>query len=311
MTLARDLYIRCLEHDPRYAPAWARLGRVHRFIGKFVGDEVENLCRAEEAFKKSFSLNPELALAHNFYTSLEADLGRALNALERLLKRAHAHRNDPDLLTGLVQACRYCDLLEASVAAYERARALDLNVKTSVSYTFRYLNDIQAALEHSASVDEYAVALALAPEGREQEAISGLRDREKANPPGRLWRGVLAAFRNYLEGERGKSLEAIEDCLGLPFRDPEARFGLGVLLAKLNEPQRALETISRTVEEGYFCHQILLHHPWLGSLRAHPEFPQLVGRAAERSVQAQKVFLENGGDRLLGVPLDRKPAIGV
>jgi serine/threonine protein kinase len=75
MVLARDLYLRCLDADPRYAPAWARLGRVHRFIGKFVGEEAENLGRAEEAFQKSFSLNPDLALAHNFYTSLEADMG--------------------------------------------------------------------------------------------------------------------------------------------------------------------------------------------------------------------------------------------
>lgn len=307
MTLARDLYIRCLEADPRYAPAWARLGRVHRFIGKFVGDEAENLSRAEEAFQKAFSLNPELALAHNFYTSLEADLGRALSALERLLKRAQAHRNDPDLFTGLVQACRYCDLLGASVAAYERARALDRNVKTSVSFTFRYLDDIPAALEHSASVDEYATNLAWAPAGREEEAISGLRDREKANPPGRLRHGVLIALRNYLQGERDKSLEAIEGCLRLPFRDPEARFGLGVLLAKLNEPQRALETISRALDEGYFCHHILLHHPWMDSLRSHPEFPKLAGRAAERSAQAQVVFLASGGDRSLGVQLDRKP----
>jgi len=307
MTLARDLYIRCLEADPRYAPAWARLGRVHRFIGKFVGDEAENLGRAEEAFQKSFSLNPELALAHNFYTSLEADLGRALSALERLLKRAQMHRNDPDLFTGLVQACRYCDLLNASVAAYERARLLDGNVKTSVSFTFRYLNNIPAALEHSASMDEYAINLAWTPAGREEEAISRLRDREKANPPGRLRHGVLVALRRYLEGERDKSLDAIEGCLRLPFRDPEARFGLGVLFAKLNEPQRALETISRTLEEGYFCHQILQHHPWLGSLRTHPEFPKLAGRAAERSAQARAVFLENGGDRLLEVnrrPLD-------
>jgi tetratricopeptide (TPR) repeat protein len=122
MVLARDLYLRCLDADPRYAPAWARLGRVHRFIGKFVGEEAENLGRAEEAFQKSFSLNPDLALAHNFYTSLEADMGRALSAMERLLKRAQAHRNDPDLFTGLVQACRYCGLLNASVAAISSQR---------------------------------------------------------------------------------------------------------------------------------------------------------------------------------------------
>jgi len=304
MILARDLYIRCLEADPRYAPAWARLGRLHRFIGKFVGDEDENLKRAEEAFQKSFSLNPELALAHNFYTSLESDLGRALKAMERLLARAQVHRNDPDLLTGLVQACRYCGLLDASLAAHERARGLDPNVKTSVTYTYRYLNDIQAVLNHCTSADEYALALAWAPPGRENEAINLLREREKANPPGHRLQGFVVSFRKYLEGDRRGSLDAIEECLRLQFRDPEARFGLGALLARLNEPQRAWETVSQALEEGYVCHSILLHHPWLDSLRSHPRFSELANRASERRIQAQAVFLGNGGDRLLGIHTD-------
>jgi serine/threonine protein kinase len=305
MILARDLYVRCLELDPRYAPAWARLGRVYRFIGKFVSDEEENLGRAEEAFQQSFSLNPDLALAHNFYTSLQADLGQALNAMERLLKRAETHRNDPDLFTGLVQACRYCGLLQASVAAHERAQALDPNVKTSVSFTFRYLNDIQAALDHSASVDEYAANLAYAP-GREEEAIRAMREREKAHPPGGLRRGFSFAFRNYLEGKRDESLKAIEDGLRTKFHDPEARFGRGLLLARLNEPQRALETISQALEEGYFCHHILLHHPWLDSLRSLRGFTELASRAANRSSQARTVFLDKGGDRLLGIQVQRE-----
>ena len=33
---ARDLYQRCLELDPSFAPAWAHLGRCHRVIGKFI-----------------------------------------------------------------------------------------------------------------------------------------------------------------------------------------------------------------------------------------------------------------------------------
>ena len=31
--VARDLYLRCVEEDPDYAPAWARLGRIHRVLG--------------------------------------------------------------------------------------------------------------------------------------------------------------------------------------------------------------------------------------------------------------------------------------
>ena len=109
-----------------------------------------------------------------------------------------------------------------------------------------------------------------------------------------------------MEGDRAKSLAAIEQCLQVQFRDPEARFGLGAFLAKLNEPKLALETISQALEEGYISHHMLLHHPWLESLRSHPGFAQLVSRAAERHSQAQAVFLDNSGDRLLGVEMDRK-----
>ena len=299
MVLARDLYVQCLEADPKYAPAWARLGRVYRFIGKYVGEEAENLGRAEEAFQKSFSLNPDLGLAHNFYTSLEADLGRALSAMERLLKRAQAHRNDPDLFAGLVQACRYCGLLDASVAAHERARQLDPHVRTSVSYTFRYLDDIQAALDHSTSEHEYATNLVWAPPGREMEALKIIRDREKATPPGRLAGAFLALCRTYLEGDRVKALHAVEQCLQTEFRDPEALFGLGSFFAKLNEPRRALETVSQALTEGYICDHVLLHHSWFDSLRSHGGFSELAQRAAEGSARAREVFLVNGGDRLL------------
>ena len=30
-----DLSLECLQEDPRYTPAWARLGRVHRILAKF------------------------------------------------------------------------------------------------------------------------------------------------------------------------------------------------------------------------------------------------------------------------------------
>src|SRR5439155_17931750 len=35
-TVARDLYLRSVEEDPRYAPAWARLGRIHHVMAKYL-----------------------------------------------------------------------------------------------------------------------------------------------------------------------------------------------------------------------------------------------------------------------------------
>jgi tetratricopeptide (TPR) repeat protein len=220
-------------------PAWAGLGRAHRFIGKVVEVNAHNLARADEAFRKAFALNPDLALAHNFYTSLQTDLGQSLDAMERLLKRAQAHRNDPNLFTGLVQACRCCGLLEASVAAHNHAKRLDPNVRTSVAYTYVHLGNFQKVLENCGSIDGEVRIPSLGALGREQEAIELSRELEKTCP--KLLLPWSAMWRAYLEGDRGKSVEALDQALSVPIHtaDPECLFCAACLLARLNETERA------------------------------------------------------------------------
>ena len=305
MIKARDLYLRCVDLDSNYAPAWARLGRAYRILGKFdPGDDSENFMRADEAFKKAFTLSPELALAHNFYTVLESDLGRSLDSVERLLKRARTHRNDPNLFAGLVQACRYCDLLPASVAAHERAHQLDPLVPTSVAWTYRSLGDFQAVLDSSGAWDGLAWVPAMIGLGRRAEAIERLRELEISGPRKEKVPYALM-WRAYLEDDLKSAVAALERAMELvPFhkRDPEARFILAQEFAMLSEPDRALEHLSLALDEGYRCHYALVHHREWDSLRDHPQFKMLTDRAAELSQYAKTLFLDNGGDRLLGVP---------
>ena len=79
--------------------------------------------RAERAFERALALNPDLATAHYLYAHLEAETGRARDAMVRLLTRARSRRSDPELFAGLVTTCRYCGLLDESIAAYEQVRA--------------------------------------------------------------------------------------------------------------------------------------------------------------------------------------------
>ena len=108
--LAREFYTRCLEADPQYAPAWVRLARCHRLIGKYGEQGVADLEKAEAAFRRALTLNPDLSVAHNQYAHLEADLGHARQAMTRLLTRVRGGRSDPELFAGLVHVCRYCGL---------------------------------------------------------------------------------------------------------------------------------------------------------------------------------------------------------
>src|SRR5215831_10100799 len=118
---ARDLYLRCVEADPCYAPAWARLGRIRHVMAKYLTTGArEGLERAEAAFQQALDLNPDLAIAHKSYAQLEVDLGRAADAMTRLVPRSHG-AVDPEIFAGLVSPLRYCGLLDASDAAHSRA----------------------------------------------------------------------------------------------------------------------------------------------------------------------------------------------
>ena len=172
IVMARDLYRECVEEDPNYAAAWARLGRCYRFLEKFGEEGPENLELAQWAFHRAFALNPDLAIAHNLYTQIEADLGNAQAAMVRLLERAQTHPNDPELFAGLVQACRFCGLLDESVAAHQRARRLDSKAVTSVAHTFFLKGEYERALESygATAAGYYLDAAILTLTGREADA---------------------------------------------------------------------------------------------------------------------------------------------
>src|SRR5207247_10470574 len=88
---ARELYQRCLELDPTFAPAWAHLGRCHRVIGKYLDASPDSEAGAEEALQRAPDLEPRLSVAHKFYANLEADIGQAPRAVVRLLGQANRH----------------------------------------------------------------------------------------------------------------------------------------------------------------------------------------------------------------------------
>ncbi|MBZ5595756.1 MAG: protein kinase [Acidobacteriia bacterium] len=294
--LARDLYLRCVEEDSQYAPAWARLGRCYRVIGKYGESPEENLRQAEAAFQRALGLNPELALAHNLYTQLEAERGRAVEAMKRLLERARANQNDPELFAGLVHACRYCGLVEACVAAHHQARRLDPNIVTTVGNAHLLMGDYQAALETDAS--DYMRVLALTFMGREREAIRCVEESNAKDLPA-ISRLLMTTIRTDLEGRREESIEAANLIIA-QFTDPEGLYYMARHLSHLGETAKALATLKRVVDGGFCCVTVFARDPWLDPLRTHAEFVSLLHRAEKHHQEARAVFIEAGGERLLG-----------
>jgi TolB-like protein/predicted Ser/Thr protein kinase/tetratricopeptide (TPR) repeat protein len=306
--VAREFYERCVQEDPRYAPGWARLGRCHWLIGKGGDDPDENVRRAEASFERALELNPELPLALNLHALLEIDQGRAQNAMVRLLARARSGSCQPELYAALVQACRFCGLLEASVAAHERAQQLDRNILTSVDHAWWHLRDYDRALEYvkrrhygEVSITNRTMrAVILSEQGRKDEAILQFREIEQAKLT-EFFRDFVCMHRALHEGRREESLGAAERLL-VRALDSDTLWQVARVLAYFGERARALAVFNLSLERGFILYRILTREdPWLDALRSSPEFGDLLRRAESRYREASAAFQEGGGEQLLGV----------
>jgi serine/threonine protein kinase/tetratricopeptide (TPR) repeat protein len=297
---ALDLYQQSVDSDPEYAPAWAGLGRMHRLLAKYVSADADgHFVKSESALSRALRLNPDLSNAENLYAHLEVDLGRAEQAMVRLVRRARDRRTDPELFAGLAHASRYCGLLSASIAASDQARRLDPRMPTSVAHTHFMRGDYERVLDFAVEQFPYVRNLALVMLGRFDEAARSLEtiDTKIAS----LIVSYTSSLLELIRGERERSIESIANIIG-GLRDPEARYYTARHLIYLGDHDRGINQLSRLIDDGFFCLPVLTRDPWLDAVRPSPEFGEIVRRAEARHRRAIISFLSAEGDRVLGVP---------
>lgn len=294
---ARDVYLRCTELDPGFAPAWAGLGRCHRVIGKYF-DVADGAQQAERAFKQALALNPDLPVLHKYYAQLECDAGRGVDAMRRLLRRARV-ATDPELFAGLVHACRYVGLLDASVAAHEEARRLDPHIQTSVHNTYAALGDHERILRDPDLRDSDVRGVALYRAGRREEALAVWEGPgPDATPMLKAWSEMIVACLKEAPEARALAEQVFTHSM---WHDPEGFITNGLILSRLGSDELALRALRIAVDGGFHVPHLLLHDPWLAPLRSHARFGEIVRLAQARHAEAVAVFRNEGGERLLGL----------
>lgn len=298
---ARALLRECVERDPRFAPGWSRLGRLYRVMGKYghLGPE-ESRREAQRAFERALSLAPDSPLAHHLYTPFEVEvLGAPARAMQRLLERIERRSSDANLHAGLVTACRYCGLLDASLAAADRAHRLDPGLVTSVDYTWWILGDYARASEVDRDPMRFVSHYSMPMMGRDAEAIAAysawLAD------PNPVLRGLADASIGALTGDPERTVEGVRAMTDSGFSDPEGLFFLVRYLARAELHDEALTLFDRVVDAGFTVPSSWRRDPWLDSLRELPRFGAAMARAEAAVDNARLLFAQAGGPRLLGL----------
>ena len=294
---ARDLYERAVAIDPEYAPAWAALGRARRILAKWGGETGRGLLpQAEAAFQRALEIDPDLSIAHDLIAYVDAELGRAPQGMERLLKRAATRRADTGVLAGLVTTCRYAGLLDASKAAHQRAVTLDPARVTSVAWTYLMLGDYDTAIKIDRGSPPFCAVMArlitrqMTPEALTQEALG-------ASAPGT--RLGIAAYRAILDRDIDGALKILEELGAVGFDDPEGWYLYGFYFAHVGSPTHALEYLTRAIDGGYGCYDQLVNRPEWSLLHNDSKFIALRDRVAALVAAARARFDALDGTNVL------------
>ena len=307
-SVAKDLYERSVEQDPSYALAWARLGRIYRVLAKFGYEEKkEGYARAGAAFERALSLNPDLPEAHQLYTALELDQGRPTEAVVRLIEQVKQGGANAKLFAGLVQACRYVGLLDASLAAHARARRLEPRIETSVQNSLWMAGEYQQAIDAGAGkpFSEITTALSLVGLGRQTEACAVL-DGALENPDYQAGNPFLTqsfqALRAVAGGDRDTALAMLQRMdLELAGTDPEFLYCVGVWFVPAGDAEHALSLIEKAVRMGFFCYPWMMRDSLLDPLRTTAEFQTVLAQVEARHRDALAAFTQAGGYDVLGL----------
>ena len=116
-------------------------------------------------------------------------------------------------------------------------RRLEPRIRSSIPHTWFLQGDHERVAGSKLDEHPYIVALSLGALGRQQEAVSGLRELEKTT-----WtrlRDFMVAARTLLEGDAAQSIAAVDRIVDSDFRDPEGLFYLTRHLSHLEEVDRA------------------------------------------------------------------------
>ena len=290
---ARDLYWTCLAEDPSFAPDWAWLGRCCWFRDKVSGSSSSNLELTHAAFQRAFALDPDLACAHQFYTSVQVDTGHADEAMCRLLARLAHHPGEPESLASLVQVLRFRGLLQQSVEAHKCAAEIDPTIVTSVAHTLFLAGEYASAIEtYSGPAAYYLDAAAWAALGDQKRAIVLLRERLERMSLSKLFTALMRSLLALLEGRADEAVRLMEDADTT--REPEILVYFARHYAQIGLAESAITALKRAAQSGFVCApKTLSSDAWLSTLREHSEFSSLLSNAETLVEEARSSFEEH------------------
>jgi DNA-binding winged helix-turn-helix (wHTH) protein/TolB-like protein len=298
--LAIKMLERSAELYPGYALTWAHLGRSYTASGSFNFGGAELYRKAQTAYEKALTLQPDLLLARIYMANLLTDTGNPEQAVPLLREALRLNSNLAEAHWELSYAYRHGGMLQESVAEAGRARELDPVVKlnSSTMNGYLYLGEYAAFLRSlppsgdSAFVEFYRgfAQYHVSP----TEETARLLDRAYQLDPSMLQTQVGKALAHHLRHEDGRGLALLgaaeAQVAHRAVHDAEAIYKIAQAYSELGDTASAIRLFRQSVENGFFPDRYFVRDPLMANARQTPGFEPIVRIASQRSEAFRKQF---------------------
>ncbi|MFL6450569.1 MAG: winged helix-turn-helix domain-containing protein [Bryobacteraceae bacterium] len=298
--LASKLFEKSIELAPNYAPVWASLGRAYTATASFQFGGAEQYGKAEAAFRRALTLQPESVDAAVYMANMFTDTGKVEQAVPILREGIRRNPNHAEAHWELGYAYRFAGMLTQSVSECERARLLDPGVKlnSSTLTSYLYLGQFDKFTESLPSGDDVALIVFYRGLGEyyKKNAPWATKNFDRAFeldpslPQARVGKALsFAVHKRRVEADA--ILRDLENQIhGRGPYDPEAIYKIAQAYAVLGDKSAARRALRHSIDNGFFPYPYLQTDHLLDSLRRDSEFLELVSAARQRHERFKGMF---------------------
>jgi serine/threonine protein kinase/Tfp pilus assembly protein PilF len=218
---------------------------------------------AEREFRHAIELNPNYAIAHQWYATLLSDMGRHPEAIAEIERAIQLDPLSVNVNTAAAMVFYFARQFDRAEKQAKSALELDPNFYPAHSWL---ASVYRATKGYEASFQEQEKVASLSGNEEMRSRIAALRRAYSAG-------GAKEMYR-----EQVKQLQKTGTSPFLPTEAGPAQWGLAIAYAHLGENDRAFEQLEQRYRGRGFEMLTLKNHPDLDPLRSDPRFRDLVRR---------------------------------
>jgi len=295
-----EFFERSVAIDPRFERAWVFLGSAYALNASLRLGGRQQYDKALAAYEKAIALNPTDPRPHVHMADILIETNRVEEAVDLLRTVLQQHSRDAQAFWALAYAYRYGGMLEQSVAASERAGAIDplFLAGKGIFLTYLYQGDYDKFLRSYRADDRSAYQLFYAGFARyhlkqyEEAAVDF--DRAYKLDGSLLQARVGKALSQAIRGQRDAATQLLQaterEFEAREVGDPEGLYKLAQAYAVLGDPSAALRVLRHSIEAGFFCYPYFRDDPLLESVRGEKDYASLLEQARQRHDRFRERF---------------------